>query len=49
MVLSHVNSQPMHAMKKAGFDKKIGKDNFHPHITAAVHYAEKLVTEQAHT
>ena len=42
MVLSHVNSQPRSVMKKAGFDKKIGLENFCAHIDDALKRAEDL-------
>ena len=43
MVLSHVNEQPMHAMKKAGFDAIVGKEHFCEHITAAIDHAKDLI------
>ncbi len=46
MILSHVNEQPLHAMQKAGFDKKIGEENFRPNITAAINWAKVLVKTQ---
>ena len=42
LVLSHVNEQPMGLMQKAGFDKKIGKSNFCPHIDEALKRAAEL-------
>lgn len=42
MILSHVNAQPMSVMKKAGFDKKIGAENFCEHIDVALKRAESL-------
>ena len=42
LVLSHVNEQPMNAMKKAGFDKLIGEENFCPHIDDALKRANEL-------
>ena len=36
LLLSHVNEQPMKIMQKNGFDKKIGADNFFPHISDAL-------------
>jgi len=44
LVMSHVNEQPMHVITKAGFDKKLGEDNFCPHIDDALARAEQLVT-----
>ena len=43
LILSHVNDQPLTAMKKAGFDKLIGEDNFCPHIDDALKRAESLM------
>lgn len=43
LVLSHVNEQPMHALKKAGFDKLIGEENFCAHIDDALKRAEELL------
>lgn len=42
MVLSHVNEQPMSIMEKAGFDKKIGKENFCAHIDDALKRAGEM-------
>lgn len=42
LVLSHVNEQPMHAMKKAGFDVLIGEENICAHIDDALRRAEEL-------
>ena len=42
MVLSHVNEQPLKVMKKAGFDKLIGEENFCPHIDEALKRAADL-------
>ena len=43
VILSHVNKQPYHAMQKSGLDKKIGKENFTPHITEALERAYKVI------
>lgn len=43
VVLSHVNKQPLHAMQKAGLYKKIGKENFKPHITEALARANEVI------
>lgn len=43
LVLSHVNEQPMHTMKKAGFDKMIGEENFCAHIDDALMRAEEII------
>lgn len=42
VVFSHVNEQPMHAMEKAGFVQRVGKENFCDHIDTALLRAEKL-------
>lgn len=42
LIFSHVNEQPMHAMEKAGFVDKIGKENFCAHIDAALLRAEEI-------
>lgn len=42
IILSHVNEQPLHVMQKAGFDKKIGKENMCVHIDDALKRAEEL-------
>ena len=43
LVLSHVNEQPMRVIKKAGFDKVIGEENFCAHIDDALKRATELV------
>lgn len=43
LVLSHVNEQPMRAMEKAGFVKKVGKENFCEHIDLAIVRAERII------
>ena len=43
LILSHVNEQPMRVMKKAGFDKLIGEENFCAHIDDALKRAEELL------
>ncbi len=42
IVFSHVNEQPMKAMRKAGIVKKVGSENFCAHIDVALLRAEKL-------
>ncbi len=42
LILSHVNPQPLIIMQKAGFDKKVGVENFCPNIDAAINRAESL-------
>lgn len=43
MVLSHVNEQPMSVMEKGGFVDLVGRDNFCPHIDAALERAEEII------
>ena len=43
VVFSHVNEQPMKAMKKAGFTDLAGEENFCPNITAALERAEEII------
>ena len=45
LILSHVNEQPMSVMKKAGFDEKIGSENFCDHIDSALSRAEQLLVK----
>ncbi|MCR5102620.1 MAG: STAS domain-containing protein [Butyrivibrio sp.] len=42
LILSHVNEQPMKTMKKDGFDKLIGQENFCAHIDDALQRASAL-------
>ncbi len=42
VVFSHVNEQPMKAMRKAGIVKKVGSENFCAHIDVALLRAQKL-------
>lgn len=42
LVLSHVNSQPMEVMKKAGFYDKLGAEHFCLHIDEALSVAERF-------
>ena len=42
LVLSHVNEQPLHAMKKSGFYEKIGVENFCAHIDEALARANEI-------
>lgn len=42
LILSHVNEQPLQAMKKSGFYKKVGAENFCAHIDDALRRAEKI-------
>ena len=43
LVFSHVNEQPMHVMKKAGFPELVGEQNFCPNISAALTRAEEVI------
>lgn len=43
LILSHVNEQPMRVMKKAGFDKMVGEENFCAHIDDALKRAQELL------
>ncbi|MBO4766319.1 MAG: sulfate permease [Lachnospiraceae bacterium] len=47
VLLSHVNEQPMNVMKKAGFAKLVGEENFVPNIDAALERASELVSKNA--
>ena len=42
LILSHVNEQPMRTIRKAGFDKLVGEDNFCAHIDDALKRAGDL-------
>ena len=42
LILSHVNEQPLKAMKKSGLYKSIGAENFKNDISSAMEYAESL-------
>lgn len=43
LLFSHVNEQPLQAMKKYGFYDMIGEDNFRSDIVDAINYAEKII------
>jgi len=45
LIMSHVNEQPMKVIKKAGFEKKLGAENFCAHIDDAIARAEKIVSK----
>lgn len=45
IVFSHVNKQPMQVMKKSGFYKKVGPENFCQHIDEALAYATHVAAE----
>ena len=42
LILSHVNAQPLNAMKKSGLYKAVGKDNFCPNIDSALERAKNV-------
>ena len=42
LVLSHVNEQPLNAMKKSGLYKAVGKENFCPNIDTALERAKSI-------
>ncbi len=42
IILSHVNDQPLKAMKKSGFYKRIGAENIKPNIALALEHAKNL-------
>ena len=42
LVLSHVNEQPKQMMVKAGFDQRVGEENFVSHIDEAIALAESI-------
>ena len=45
VVFSHVNEQPMNAIRHAGFNTLVGEENFCAHIDDALLRAEALVGE----
>ena len=45
VVFSHVNEQPMKVMDKAGFTKRVGKENLQPNISAALKRAEEVIAK----
>lgn len=45
IVFSHVNEQPLKALKKAGLYKRVGKENFCSHIDTALIRAEEIVSK----
>jgi len=46
LIFSHVQSQPMEMMKKAGFYNAVGVGNFCPNIDAALERASFLLAER---
>ena len=47
LILSHVNTQPMQVMKKAGFYERVGAEHFRPNIDDALAYAGKISGEDS--
>ena len=47
VLFSHVNEQPLNAMKKAGFVEKAGPENFLSHIDEALQRAREIAGEEA--
>jgi len=47
LIFSHVNAQPMRALKKAGLVDKVGEENFCTNIDFALERATKIVAEKA--
>lgn len=47
MIFSHVNEQPLKAMKKSGLYKSVGAENFRSDISSAISYAEELSSAKA--
>ena len=43
LIMSHVNEQPMKVIHKAGFDQKLGSENFCAHIDEALSRAQEIV------
>ena len=43
LIMSHVNEQPMKVIRKAGFDQKLGEENFCAHIDDALARAQSIV------
>ena len=46
MIFSHVNEQPMNTLRKANFVKRVGEENFCPHIDDALKRAQDLFGEE---
>lgn len=44
LIISHIQEQPLSVMKKAGFDEKIGAENFCEHIDTALERAAHIVS-----
>ena len=45
VIFSHVNEQPLRAMRKAGFTALVGKENLCRNIDAAIERAEEIVSQ----
>lgn len=43
IIISHANEQPLKVLKKSGLYKRIGKENFCPHIDDALKRAQEIV------
>ncbi len=43
LIMAHVQEQPYHAMKKAGFVERVGEENFVENIDAALELANKII------
>ena len=43
LIISHIQEQPLSVMKKAGFDIKLGAENFCANIDAALARAEEVI------
>ena len=46
LILSHVNEQPLQAMKKAGFYDAVGEENFCEHIDEALQRAQNVTSDR---
>ncbi len=49
LILSHVQEQPLRMMQKAGFDKKVGEDNFCSNIEEALKRAELIQSNSSNS
>ena len=43
LIISHIQEQPLAVMKKAGFDVKLGLENFCANIDTALARAEEVI------
>lgn len=46
LIMSHVNEQPLKAMRKSGFYAKLGKEYFAPNIDSALAMARKICSSE---